>query len=100
MAEGLVVIERRLPLSQTESPVDQAPRPANTYAALAHVADDAVVRRRTAVFAALQALGVEPWTNEPLARMAAAPGEAFADEPLEAATAAAPLASGATWSGR
>jgi hypothetical protein len=74
-----------LALSQGAKPLDVRPRRARTLDEIARVNDDAVAARRGALFTALQKLGVNGWTNDPLPKMARDPGGAFADEPMEGA---------------
>jgi len=76
--------EYRLPLSQTQQPSSTTPVAADSFADIAHVNDAEVVQNRTALFTALQELGINGWTNDALPAMAATPGGDFADEPLEA----------------
>ena len=65
------------------------PAPTRAPGAFADIAavNDGAAQRRAELFATLQAVGVDPWTNEPLPRMAAQPGDDFADEPMEASVA-------------
>lgn len=62
------------------------PRVAASFADIAHVAD--VAKTRTALFDALGQLGRNVGTDGPLTTMAADPGSAFADEPMEGSTMA------------
>jgi hypothetical protein len=80
----------RLPLSQTGQPAGTPPAPADSFADIANVNSSPAADNRLALFVALQALGVNGWTNQPLPEMAASPGLDFADEPLEGAPVSAP----------
>ncbi|MBV9280187.1 MAG: hypothetical protein JOZ41_08920 [Chloroflexi bacterium] len=89
----------RLPLSQAQQPPGTAPVAADSFKEIAHVNDKDLAHvddkkgpqsRRTALFVALQNLGVNGWTNEALPKMAETPGRAFADEPMEGAPVAGP----------
>jgi hypothetical protein len=82
--------EYRLPLSSSQPPGNNVPQPAHSFADIATVNNADVVQNRAALFAALQGLGVNGWTNEPLPQMAAHPGADFADEPMEGAPVANP----------
>jgi hypothetical protein len=75
--------EYQLPLSQTMQPSANAPAAADSFADIAGVNEPAMVASRNALFAALQNLGINAWTNDPLPLMAANPGYNFADEPME-----------------
>ena len=86
--------QNRLPLSQTAQPSTAVPAPADSFTDMAHVNDPATVEKRGALFAALQGLDINGWTNAPLPQMAAAPGGAFADEPLEGAPVPALVSQG------
>jgi hypothetical protein len=83
--------ENRLPLSQTRRPSGTSPKPADSFVDIANVNSETVSTNRADLFVALQALGVNGWTNNPLPQMAANPGRAFADEPLEGAPAPTPV---------
>jgi hypothetical protein len=73
----------RMPLSQSQWPVDYAPQPVESFVDIKIVDDSTTVAQRNAVFLALQNLGVNGWTNERLPLMADKPGEDFADETME-----------------
>ncbi|MEO8433927.1 MAG: DUF6603 domain-containing protein [Pyrinomonadaceae bacterium] len=75
-----------LPLSQTAPPSNNPPQAVDSFADISHINDSAVMQRRSAIFAALQSLGINAWTNDPLVAMAATPGKSFADEPMEGST--------------
>lgn len=79
-----------LPLSQTQELYDNSPQKAETFADIASIADSSVAERRSAVLRALSAIGVNDWINDPLTSMAATPGMAFADEPMEGSTVLSP----------
>ncbi len=79
----------RLPLSRDRKPSGNVPAEAPSFADIARIAEPAVKTRRIAVFEALQRLGANGWTNEEMSGMAAAPGLAFADEPMEGSPAVA-----------
>lgn len=81
--------EYHLPIQRGRQPYDQAPHAAETFTDIALIDSESIAEKRTAVFTALQRLGANGWTNEPLPRMAANPGNAFADEPMEGATVTA-----------
>ena len=75
-----------LPLSQTAPPSDNPPQTVDSFADIRHINDPLVVQKRVSVYAALQALGVNAWTNDPMAALAATPEQGFADEPMEGTT--------------
>ncbi len=76
--------EYRLPVSQTEQPADNVPQDdVSSFTDIKTINDEAVVAKRGQLFAALQTLGVNGWTNEALPQMAADPSQCFADEPME-----------------
>jgi hypothetical protein len=80
----------RLSVSPAQGPAGVPPRPADSFADIAHVNDDpGPAAARAALFAALAELDVNGWSNELLPRMAADPGSDFADEPMEGSTMAA-----------
>jgi hypothetical protein len=81
----------RLPLSETQAPIINTPQVVDSFVDIARVNDDALAGKRGALFAALQTLGINGWTNEPLPQMAAHPGLDFADEPMEGSPVSAPL---------
>jgi hypothetical protein len=72
-----------LPVSAAQVPCPATPAAADSFAQIAQVNDPATAAERSALFDALTLLGVSGWTNDPLPLMAAAPGQDFADEPLE-----------------
>ena len=80
----------QLPLSQTLAATGAPPADVDSFQELTQVNTTAVVTKRSALFAALQSLGVNGWTNDPLPQMAATPGLDFADEPLEGQPASLP----------
>jgi hypothetical protein len=75
--------ERRLSVSQAQQPYDNPARKADSFADIAAINGDKVVNSRQAVFSALQKMGINGWTNNPMTATAASPGGAFADEPME-----------------
>ncbi len=82
--------EDRLSISQqSETSGPDAPTPGDTFAAIRNIDSTSVHSNRNQVFAALQTLGVNGWTNDDLAQMAASPGKAFADEPMTGSTVVA-----------
>ena len=72
-----------LPLSEIEQPSDNKPQVVDSFVDIAGVNDPLLSEKRGALFLALQTLGVNGWTNDPLPRMAENPGRDFADEPME-----------------
>lgn len=73
----------RLPLSETQLPDGNSPMVADSFADIRGTNDLARIQKRGDLFLALQALGLNGWTNDPLTMMAADPGKDFADEPME-----------------
>jgi hypothetical protein len=80
----------QLSLSQTAPTSPLVPTSADSFPDIATINDEAVAEKRGKLFAALQRLDVNAWTNEALPRMAEYPGRAFADEPLEGIPATIP----------
>jgi hypothetical protein len=81
----------RLPLSQTLQPSSVVAQAADSFPDIARVNDQTVAAARDNLFAALQGLGVNSWTNNRLPKMAETPGLAFADEPLEGSPVTTPI---------
>ncbi len=79
--------ESWLPLSPTQQPTGQPPQEANSFADIAQANTSTTVANRNALFQALQDLGINGWTNNPLPEMAASPGADFSDEPMEGSPA-------------
>jgi hypothetical protein len=74
-------------ISPSATPTAKAPIASDSFADLGAIGNQPQANRRAALFTALQALGVDPQTDGDLSAMAAAPGLAFADEPMEVAPA-------------
>lgn len=73
-------------IAPSDAPVGTPPTAADSFADIAQIATDPALSARTDLFAALASIGVTAWTNGPLTLIAASPGDAFADEPLEPVT--------------
>lgn len=85
--EELTELSAPIAISPTATASAPSPRPGEAFKALKEAADPArpPAANRTALFEALQRLGVDPGTDGDLSAMAEDPGRAFADEPLLAA---------------
>lgn len=75
-----------LPLSQTQTAAANTPLDVDSFADISLINDQAIYQRRSNVFATLSALGINAWSNDQLNAIAAGPGKAFADEPMEGST--------------
>jgi hypothetical protein len=73
----------RLSVSQAEQPVNNPAQKADSFPNIAAINSDQVAGSRKSVFAALERMGINAWTDNPMTATAASPGRAFADEPME-----------------
>jgi hypothetical protein len=77
-----------LPIGPADQPVGVAPSVVSTsFEDIEGIETAAVAGRRDLLFAALSELGVDAWQNDPMEKMAASPGDSFADEPMEGSPA-------------
>ncbi len=79
---------RIMAVRQADAAVDVRPNAGGAFAAIGQINHAPAKSGRKALFDALQTLGVNGWANGDLSRVEAAPGEAFADEPLQTAAKA------------
>jgi len=84
--EDRQVASGSISIAPSDQPVGTPPIEADSFADIARIATDPALSARTDLFAALASIGVTAWTDDPLTAIAASPGDAFADEPLELVT--------------
>jgi hypothetical protein len=73
----------RLSVSQSDQPINNPAQKADSFPSIAAINGVQIAASRKSVFAALERMGINAWTNNPMTATAASPGRAFADEPME-----------------